>query len=390
MFTQILDIDTMIIMVSVLAFLLSALLLFAGMHSGASRGSRYWALANLLMSLGLGVTYTQIIPNRSWMLVFGGVALAAGMSLQYIGIQKFKRVRANWILPIVSILLVFGVTVWFHVLHPNVQARAVLNSLVYAGINFACAKLLLVPAAQPLKTAYRFTGTAFLVLTVAFLYRAVNLYFFSPVGADLHNLALSPGIFFIGSMTQMCLTFGFVLILNYRLVTDLQTLAVRDPLTGILNRRSLEDEAGYLLARCERNNETMTLMMIDVDHFKAVNDQYGHQVGDEVLMQLVEIVSATIRTGDYFARYGGEEFCVMLPLTAQDDALILAERLRQKYADTLIIAGAHTLRSTISIGITDTQVAGLEFRTLVSYADQALYQAKKSGRNRVELYSAIV
>jgi diguanylate cyclase (GGDEF)-like protein len=312
------------------------------------------------------------------------------MSLQYIGIQKFKRVRASWALPVVSVLMVFGVTVWFHVLHPNVHARAVLNSLIYAVINIACARLLLVPAAQPLKTAYRFTGTAFLILAAAFLYRAANIYFLSPDSADLHNLALSPGIFFIGSMTQMCLTFGFVLILNYRLVTDLQTLAVRDPLTGILNRRSLEDEAGYLLARCERNNETMTLMMIDVDHFKAVNDQYGHQVGDEVLMQLVEIVSATIRTGDYFARYGGEEFCVMLPLTTQDDALILAERLRQKYADAILIAGTYTIRSTISIGITDTQVAGLEFRTLVSYADQALYQAKKSGRNRVELYSAIV
>ncbi|HEY8084862.1 MAG TPA: GGDEF domain-containing protein, partial [Methylophilaceae bacterium] len=251
-------------------------------------------------------------------------------------------------------------------------------------LNIACARLLLVDAPQPLRTAYRFTGITFLALAGTFIGRAI-LSYLEPAqsfGAQLFP-PVSPRLFFVGSMMQMCLTFGFVLMMNYRLVTDLRVLAIRDPLTGILNRRSLEDEASYLLARCHRNDEVMTMMMIDVDHFKDINDEYGHQAGDEVLKKLVEIVNTTIRTGDYFARYGGEEFCVMLPLTTKEEALVLAERLRQKYADTSIQIDSKSILSTISIGLTDTHQAGVEFTTLVNLADQAMYQAKRAGRNRV-------
>ena len=383
-----LDIKTMIIMVSVLSLLLSALLLLAGLHNGGARGSSHWALANLLISVGLGVGLTNWIPRGPWVIVFGATMLAAGMGLQYAGIQKFKRELVVWPLPLAAVVLVFCQTLWFHVVEPDPQMRAILNSLIYAAINMGCARLLLIPAEMPLKTAYRFTGISFMVLSIAFLYRAGYVYMHPPDEPGLYaSLSITSGIFFIGSMTQMCLTFGFVLLLNYRLVTDLQKLAVRDPLTGILNRRSLEENAGFLLARCERNKEVMSLMMIDIDHFKSVNDQYGHQTGDDVLVHLVKIVNNSIRTGDYFARYGGEEFCVMLPLTTQEDALVLAERLRQKYAESTITSGTHILHSTLSIGLTDTSIAGLEFRALVSLADQALYRAKQTGRNRVEMYA---
>jgi diguanylate cyclase (GGDEF)-like protein len=313
------------------------------------------------------------------------------MGLQYVGIQRFKREPVTWWVPALAIVLVFAQTVWFHAIYQHPQARILANSLVFAAINMACARLLLVPAPPPLRTAYRFTAISFLVLAGVFMGRVVAA-IFAPAEIFTQHIfpAITPRLFFVGSMMQMCLTFGFVLMMNYRLVTDLRVLAVRDPLTGILNRRSLEDEASYLLARCDRNNEVLTLMMIDVDFFKSVNDQYGHQTGDEVLKQLVGVVNATIRTGDYFARYGGEEFCVMLPLTTKEEALVLAERLRQRYAETPFQVDARNIHSTISIGLTDTRQTGIEFRALVSAADQAMYQAKQAGRNRVEIYSAPV
>ena len=384
------DFNTIVFMVAVLTFMLSGLLLLAGLNRGDAQGSRHWALANIVMSLGLCMSFTRFFLNHPCFFVFDAVLLTAGMSLQYVGLQKFKREQVTWWVPALAVSLVFVQTVWFHIIRHDPQFRMVANSLVYAGINIACARLLLVPAPQPLGTAYRFTGITFLALAATFVGRSVLSYLEPAANFTTLFPPVSPRLFFVGSMMQMCLTFGFVLMMNYRLMTDLRMLAVRDPLTGILNRRSLEDEAGYLLARCERNKEVMTMMMIDVDHFKSVNDQYGHPAGDEVLKQLVAITNASIRTGDYFARYGGEEFCVMLPLTTREEARVLAERLRQKYADTPILFEGKSINSTISIGLTDTAQVGTKFDVLVSTADQAMYRAKALGRNRVETYAAPV
>ncbi len=380
------DFNTIVFMLAVLTFMLSGLLLLAGLNRGDAQGSRHWALANIMLSIGLAMSFTRFFLTHAWCFVLGAVLLTSGMGLQYVGLQKFKREAVTWWVPLSAVLAVFVLTVWFHAIQHDTQGRMIANSLVFAMLNIASARLLLVPAPEPLKTAYRFTGITFLLLAGTFIGRAILTYIepaktfgsllFPPVG---------PHLFFIGNMMQMCLTFGFVLMMNYRLVTDLRVLAIRDPLTGILNRRSLEDEASYLLARCHRNEEVLTVMMIDVDHFKAINDEYGHQAGDEVLKHLVSLVNSTIRTGDYFARYGGEEFCVVLPLTTREEALVLAERLRQKYADTPIQIDGKVIQSTISIGLTDTFQAGVEFVNLVSLADQALYQAKRAGRNRVVL-----
>jgi diguanylate cyclase (GGDEF)-like protein len=367
--------------------MLSGLLLLAGLNRGDAQGSRYWAAANILLCIGLGMSTSQQFLGQPWFFVLGALLFTGGMGLQYAGLQKFKREPVSWWLLALVLSVVVLQTVWLHNIRHDIQARIIANSLVFAAINLASAKLLWVPAPQPLKTAYRFTAISFLIMVAILIIRAYMTYIEPAATFDAQILPpVTPRLFFVGSMMQMCLTFGFVLMMNYRMVTDLRVLAIRDPLTGILNRRSLEDEASYLLARCDRNNEVLTMMMIDVDHFKSVNDQHGHPAGDEVLKQLVAITNASIRTGDYFARYGGEEFCVMLPLTTREEALVLAERLRQRYAETTFLIGSKTLHSTISIGLADTRQAGVEFETLVSFADQAMYQAKQAGRNRVEIF----
>ena len=133
----------------------------------------------------------------------------------------------------------------------------------------------------------------------------------------------------------------------------------------------------------------MAVMMIDVDHFKKVNDSYGHQVGDEVLKHVAKIIGSTIRADDYFARYGGEEFCILLPSTSKDEAYILGERLRQIYVENSYIFEGQHLRSTISIGIADSLDVGTEFKLLVQAADKALYEAKQAGRNLVKQHSSL-
>lgn len=316
--------------------------------------------------------------------------MGAAFGLQFLGIQAFESKRCNWRLFCVCMLLLFVQNLVFSVIEPNAYNRAISNSLVYAFINALAARSLLIRIEQPLRTAYWFTGASFAVMALVFLERAITVYA-TPVGEyNLYaTIPINPLTFFSASMMQLCLTFGFVLMLNYKLAVDLQNLASRDALTGVLNRRSLEEAATRLWARCSRTGETLAIMMIDVDHFKAINDKFGHPIGDEVLRRLATVAEQSVRIDDYFARYGGEEFCVLLPATSEEAAVVLAERLRQAYAATKMEFDGKVFSSTISIGVADSEHTGLEFALLVAAADQAMYRAKQTGRNRVVAFSTL-
>jgi diguanylate cyclase (GGDEF)-like protein len=165
-----------------------------------------------------------------------------------------------------------------------------------------------------------------------------------------------------------------------------------DVLTGMHNRRYWEMRLGEEIARAQRNQTTLTCLMLDVDHFKRVNDTYGHQAGDRVLREIVKRVQAQIRTSDVSARFGGEEFSVLLPATRAREATKLAERIRQAVcASPMEVAPGQALTVTVSVGISETvPPAGVQDHKalgekLVSGADVALYQAKADGRNCVRV-----
>ncbi|MFM9912068.1 MAG: GGDEF domain-containing protein [Methylophilaceae bacterium] len=380
----------MLFMVISLTLLLSALMALAGLQVSNIRGVRYWALASLCISLALFFTFTPLTVSRNWTILAGAMLMGAAFGLQFLGIQAFKTGRCDWRIFCLCMLLLFSQNLIFSVIEPSAYNRAIANSLVYAVINGLAARQLLIRIEQPLRTAYWFTGATFAVMALVFLERAITVYA-TPVGAyNLYaTIPINPLTFFSASMMQLCLTFGFVLMLNYRLAVDLQSLASRDALTGVLNRRSLEEAAARLWARCSRTGETLAIMMIDVDHFKSVNDKFGHMVGDDVLRRLAAVAEHAVRTDDYFARYGGEEFCVLLPATTEEAAVVLAERLRQTYAATAMEFDGKVLHSTISIGVADSERTGLEFALLVAAADQAMYRAKQTGRNRVVAFSTL-
>jgi diguanylate cyclase (GGDEF)-like protein len=384
-----LDSRTMMVMLSALILLFSGLLTLAGLQAGNTRGTQHWALGGLCIGLGLGFSFLQqSLPGSAWVLVCGATLVALGAGFQFNGIQSFKSGSCNKYIPWSLAVLVLIQNIWFVVLHPDIHARAVANSLVFALSNATCARALFIRIEQPQRTAYWFTGASFSVVAIMLLLRAAVVFFASANTYGLYApTPINPVTFFIISMAQLGLAFGFVLMLNYRLSADLHKLASNDALTGAMNRRSLEQEAARLLARCARTGEELGIMMIDVDHFKSINDRYGHPAGDEVLRRLAAVAQATIRSSDYFARYGGEEFCILLPSTSEKDARILAERLRHNYAELVMEFDGEVLCSTISIGVSGSSHAGLEFALLVAAADQAMYRAKQDGRNRVVLHS---
>lgn len=388
-----LDIRTILVVSALLAFMLSALLGLASLHAGnMSRGIRLWAFASLFTGFGLfpSYLYSTPTPGYGWVVVFGASMLFSAMGLQYLGIRSFLGKSSQSALVTGWVMLGVLMNFWLCIVEPNITLRTLLNSLIYGIGDLACARALLIPAASPLRTAYWFTGASFTLLGVVLLLRAAVIVL-APEGH--YSLFVSSPVntwsFFLANLQQLCVTFGFVLMVHYRLIMDVQKIASRDMLTDAFTRRRLEEEAQRLLARCGRTGDVMAVMMIDVDHFKSINDRYGHPVGDEVLRRLADIAQRSIRTDDYFARYGGEEFCILLLSTNEQEALVLAERLRVAYAAALIQVSGYAVKSTISIGVADTLHAGLDWHQLVSAADQALYRAKQQGRNRVVPFASL-
>jgi two-component system, cell cycle response regulator len=165
----------------------------------------------------------------------------------------------------------------------------------------------------------------------------------------------------------------------------LETMAMCDPLTGLANRRAVEIALSRDLARADREGTWISVVSLDVDHFKRVNDTYGHAGGDQVLVALSELLRTGLRAGDLAGRIGGEEFLTILPDTDPDGAVIAAERLRGRIAKERIVLPAGELSFTSSLGVASMKGPGClrSAAALVERADAALYEAKRSGRNRV-------
>lgn len=167
----------------------------------------------------------------------------------------------------------------------------------------------------------------------------------------------------------------------------LRDMASKDPLTGIYNRRSFMELARQLLARANRFNEPLAVMVLDVDHFKQVNDTYGHAAGDDALRQVASGCAGVLREYDILGRLGGEEFIVAVPGATLDEAMVVAERLRRSVSRAVIpVDGAADLRLTVSIGVYAVSPSHESIETAIHRADLALYRAKRDGRNRVSVF----
>jgi diguanylate cyclase (GGDEF)-like protein len=192
----------------------------------------------------------------------------------------------------------------------------------------------------------------------------------------LHDIVLGLNYDYASAQRELAQT-------NFKLQQrEAQILAtsLTDPLTGIGNRRRLEQALEQEFARAERSGRTLSAFMADLDHFKSVNDSYGHEIGDKVLAAFGQLLRRRIRAGDTAARFGGEEFVVLMPETDLANAVLIAERVREALAGCLIAPLPGPV--TASFGVAEL-AAGEPARSLLSRADKALYEAKHTGRNRV-------
>ncbi|MDK2980183.1 MAG: hypothetical protein PWQ55_530 [Chloroflexota bacterium] len=181
-----------------------------------------------------------------------------------------------------------------------------------------------------------------------------------------------------------------VAISNAQMFEKIQGMAILDTLTGIYNRRYFYEYAENEISRSQRYGNPMSLIMLDIDHFKRVNDQFGHLIGDQTLRMIVETCQGILRKSDVMCRFGGEEFLVLLPETGQQDAVTAAERICQTIAGQSMPTNSELgpVVVTVSIGVTQLETKEQTLQDLIDQADRALYQAKETGRNRVCVYQS--
>jgi diguanylate cyclase (GGDEF)-like protein len=169
---------------------------------------------------------------------------------------------------------------------------------------------------------------------------------------------------------------------------ELERIATLDPLTGLFNRRHFFELTQQELERSRRYNRPISIIMLDIDHFKQVNDRFGHLVGDRVIVEVARRIQKALRRIDLACRYGGEEFAILLPETNLRQAEMVATRLWQLVTKQPTVSGELKLKITVSVGVATYQLEGMiTVDTLLDQADQAMYQAKEAGRNRVVIYS---
>lgn len=201
--------------------------------------------------------------------------------------------------------------------------------------------------------------------------------------------SLSVEIFTLGALVPLC-TAPIAILPYLKLVKQLkisyevtQKLADLDPLTSLLNRRSFVNIALSAIAHAESAGEPVSIIMLDLDYFKQINDRFGHGAGDQVLRQVADICAASVRSKDWVARYGGEEFIILLPDTSSAVAHAVACRLHEQIAASTIKLETEALTVTASIGVASSPPLAYALDALTDGADRALYKAKNGGRNQV-------
>jgi diguanylate cyclase (GGDEF)-like protein len=172
-------------------------------------------------------------------------------------------------------------------------------------------------------------------------------------------------------------------------LSDAEKRAQTDPLTGVLNRRSLVERLEAACLRARARGLPIALLFIDLDHFKEINDSYGHPAGDACLRAIIDPIHAELRQSDVIGRYGGEEFVVILSSADASAAQPIAERIRNRVAEVRVEGFGEPIRLTCSIGVATSDTLGVWGEHLIARADEAVYDAKRSGRNRVQIAGAV-
>lgn len=347
-------------------------------------GLRCLTLGMAIAGLSLFILPVYDLPLPRISILIASTLLVLSGVLTWYGLRVMLLPGRPRVLPLVLVMIAHPLLmIYFASILNSTTGRLAVNSLTLAGIAIAIVVVLIRSRESSPAVLWVMAGTqtvhALLLLIrmgVMLLEDTLQPY---PVPYTLIDRFLFLEVVLLLFITALCT----VIMVAERMQKELTHQARTDPLTGTLNRRGYQELAERELLKASRSNRPFAVLVADIDHFKRLNDTYGHAAGDMVLQYFCALLNRVLRQTDILARLGGEEFVIVLPETPPSEALDVAERLRRTVQDTPMTFQDFMIPITVSIGVAHFPAAADTLDGLQAHADSALYRAKKSGRNCV-------
>ena len=350
---------------------------------GSQPGVKQYAWGNAGFALSFLLLLLRGVVPDFLSIVVANTAISLSSYIIFWGVCAYTN-RASDRRPFLLIPgLIFLFFLYFTYVDNDITIRTILISGSSAFFSFLCSYILFTFNERQLKLSSRFTATVLLFYGLFLVVRSI-LAAMQPLPEEIFiNTDLQILSFLLMALCGLLWSIGFALMMAQRLLMEVHRVSMTDYLTGILNRRAGQEYLERLIKRGDKDTEPFSILMIDIDHFKTVNDVYGHSAGDIVLQNIAGELKARLRPQDTLCRWGGEEFLLVLPGAGQEHALGIAERIRRTIAETKVPFKDWQIRCTISLGVAGTWEGSLEADELLVRADRSLYAAKHGGRNQV-------
>jgi diguanylate cyclase (GGDEF)-like protein len=376
--------QTLVLALLTLHILLGVLCLAISRGEHKAPALRWWGWGLLVYAAGLAVTIPSILP-RPIAFTFGNGLIVIAPVLSIVGVLSFTHFRLSRIalgIPAAVTIAILAINNFggYYISTVNVFSPSAIAIVLF----LVAAATLVRDGPAEARSAARVLAALMVFAVTTWIARIVVMIVYLAGTTDLQRVDLVISLF---AILQMVSGVGATLALMWidvRLMqAELSRIAHTDALTGLPNRRSILLRFQAEVARSERRQEWFGLAVFDIDHFKQVNDRYGHAAGDVVLKATAGALAAAKRDEDVLGRLGGEEFLVLFPARTLAESREAAERLRWRVGAMRIEHGGHTLQVSISGGLAVYPDDGNDWDTLFSTADACLYEAKKGGRNRI-------
>jgi diguanylate cyclase (GGDEF)-like protein len=343
-----------------------------------------WRTATLLFA-GSGILFVAHgASKQDWLLPFANGCLLIGMALYHRSLRRYVG-RVDRLLVFVPAMVGLVLLTYFTLIRPSLAPRIVIASVF--GIGYVVAGIYVLSIYRRIHHSISSAVLIGLMVAAVLLFLARGTYF---TLIDTSITAITQTGNLVNAFTPILIammpivgTTAFGLLCFERIRRDLHVAATTDALTGLPNRRMITDRANEMFEHAKLKLSAFSMGVIDVDHFKQINDRYGHEIGDRVLTHIAQALARVTREGSVVGRQGGEEFVVLFDAVDRDEALKAVERLRAEIASKPFVQDGNNIDVTVSIGLATRQDDDANVEDVLRRADRALYRAKDEGRNCV-------
>jgi len=341
---------------------------------------KYFLMLYLATAAAYLVFLGEIWANKTLSIFLSNLLFMIGFySIRYAFLWRTghnKHLYHNYFVLLHIAIFVFIQVYILHILYDILNYRIIFALCNYIIILASCISI--IPKQKEQKSYGEKVAISAIIIAMVLLLIALIIHLFT-----FNTFIYQTALMIVQGLIALCFLGAFQTLL----LSDVSDLhyenSITDPLTGLYNRRYFIQQASSALKTARRHEFPISLIMCDIDYFKKINDQFGHDSGDKALQSFSNLLTKMVRDGDTLSRYGGEEFAILLPQTSLKGALTLAERMRHETEQMLIPTAQETIKFTASFGVTSIS-APTDFEMSLKIVDEAMYKAKELGRNRVQ------